>query len=465
MTQQQQIDLLRSIAPDITRTKDPKGVMLKAGKAHRLSPAQLEKLGHVYNTTKTLIGLEKSANRGDSFTLLDVPDLVASYTTYDPSAAVPARSQKLHDKIDKIASKEEEDAASLRRWMREFDNIDKAASAHSVPGLHTLLQNEDAGVHYQDVSAGYVDENGNRIHEIKLNGSGSFDVTFGKQASSGVSYPSWEDNEQVSRLSGKDLELYADGYEKAARERYSQVMHDVVEDVLDTCEKARQHFIGKAASWGEAVSDAYAAYGDRADYAIRMMENHFRSNNLPVKPIEFSKQAYVRSLAYDRHGIYPFVEKIASLEEVYHEAYNALEDMGHPEKKASALANIGELINGMQSPFHQGIIALSGHDGENINRLRDTAENEAKYEAALQQLLLSDPIIAEADQDQVRDIYETVRKLSPTIANSPVTLGPVLKEGLQYGSLPIQQINDLLKAEETRQKALMAKARIHSDED
>lgn len=47
-------------------------MLLKAAADHNMYPAQLEKLGHAFNQWKTLVAMEKQANRGDSFSLLDV---------------------------------------------------------------------------------------------------------------------------------------------------------------------------------------------------------------------------------------------------------------------------------------------------------------------------------------------------------------------------------------------------------
>ena len=102
MNQRETINLLNSIMPDIISSKDPEGTMLKCAEAHNLSPAQLEKLGQTFNTAKTIVGLEKQANRGDSFKIVDVPSLISKYATYSPEKTLSNKSKKVHEKVDSL---------------------------------------------------------------------------------------------------------------------------------------------------------------------------------------------------------------------------------------------------------------------------------------------------------------------------------------------------------------------------
>src|ERR1019366_5228122 len=60
-------------------TKDPEQSILKFASTNNLAPAQVEMLGQLFNTAKTLSHLEKSASRGASFPIIDVPKMVSSY--------------------------------------------------------------------------------------------------------------------------------------------------------------------------------------------------------------------------------------------------------------------------------------------------------------------------------------------------------------------------------------------------
>jgi len=82
------IKVIENLAQDINLTQDPKNVLIKYAEDKNLSPAELERLGQVYNSAKTLSHLEKSANRGDTYSVLDIEDLVKTYMGHTKEAAV-----------------------------------------------------------------------------------------------------------------------------------------------------------------------------------------------------------------------------------------------------------------------------------------------------------------------------------------------------------------------------------------
>lgn len=87
MNQGQAIQVINDLIPEIGRTKDPEGVLLKYAADNNLSPAQLERLGQVFNTAKTISYMEKSASRGGSFSLVDTDALLAGYMELDHEPA------------------------------------------------------------------------------------------------------------------------------------------------------------------------------------------------------------------------------------------------------------------------------------------------------------------------------------------------------------------------------------------
>jgi hypothetical protein len=84
------VSALEKTLPAINASADPESVLLKFASGHNLSPAQLEKLGQVFNTAKTLAYMDKKADaRAGSFALLDVPALLGKYTDFNAGAASP----------------------------------------------------------------------------------------------------------------------------------------------------------------------------------------------------------------------------------------------------------------------------------------------------------------------------------------------------------------------------------------
>jgi hypothetical protein len=78
--QQRLIDwLLEDVTPRIRKSGDAPGELLKFANEQNMEPAMLEKMGQLFNTAKTICFLEKSANRGADFPIVDVPKLVDDY--------------------------------------------------------------------------------------------------------------------------------------------------------------------------------------------------------------------------------------------------------------------------------------------------------------------------------------------------------------------------------------------------
>ena len=86
---EQLVGWFEDLLPEIKETGDVENVFLKFAKEKNIAPALLEKLGHVYNTAKTVNYLDKSAShekqRGSTFAILDVPALLEKYASAQPS--------------------------------------------------------------------------------------------------------------------------------------------------------------------------------------------------------------------------------------------------------------------------------------------------------------------------------------------------------------------------------------------
>ena len=73
--------LLHEAIPDIKRSGDPESVLLKMAGEKSMTPGQLEAMGQLFNTAKTLSYIDKSASKGASFPIVDVPAMLDKYIT------------------------------------------------------------------------------------------------------------------------------------------------------------------------------------------------------------------------------------------------------------------------------------------------------------------------------------------------------------------------------------------------
>lgn len=110
---------LEDALPLMQKSDDPIGTLLKYAKEKRLSPAQLERVGHMFNALKTnsIYNLAKNASdRGIYFTTLDVPELLNRYASFT------------NDEIKILSSHNKNNAQSDKSNMGK--NMNKQASVH-----------------------------------------------------------------------------------------------------------------------------------------------------------------------------------------------------------------------------------------------------------------------------------------------------------------------------------------------
>lgn len=425
MNQQQQIQLLNSIMPQIVETRDPEATMLKCARKNNLSPAQLEKLGHVYNTMKTIVGLEKQANRGDSFSILDVPKMVSKYTTYDANAELSAQAEKVHDKVDALMKDADGWAALMNVGG---SHMQKAAADGSgandwlyrasrpIPRIKTWLNDtvEDKGG-----KVDYIDDNMSEWMEVQA--AAKADLKLMNKTASAI------------------------GDIKRARELWEQTQYEAGVALTEQCASLRNELLQDREKWASLVMDARDVLGqEKAAAALQIAEDYFSR----VRCHSFEKSAaiqrgYDRRLAHDSTGLVEHLEEILELDTIVKRATALLQ----PVEKEAASAGTGvvavdELINQIR--------AVDGSKAK--QKAFDSKLDSAKKQTALENLMLNDSIISTADPNTVQDLHATISQLSPTVASDPVKLAPVLKEALQYDALPIQQIKDLLSVEESAQK-------------
>jgi hypothetical protein len=144
--------------PEVVSTNNPEATLLKFAKTNNLYPTQLEKLGHAFNQCKTLVGLSKQANRGDSFSILNVPEMITKYSTYKPSDVLTKEEKKVHKQVDKIVKSAGVKVASGGRLP--------------MPDFMDRLVARGAEVIDNDVS-----------EKVLVPSNSAFDVLFNKKAS------------------------------------------------------------------------------------------------------------------------------------------------------------------------------------------------------------------------------------------------------------------------------------------
>lgn len=401
MTQAETIKMLDSIMPDIISTRDPEGTMLKCASKHNLSPAQLEHLGQVYNTTKTIVGLEKQANRGNSFKLLNVPEMVSKYASYDPSKKPTGKSKDVHEKVDMIINDQD-------GWITH----EKKASAE-LPNLNLVAYNETLKeVEYEDQSNYY-------------------DTSYTEKSAA----------EKLYTGVNEDLRI--------AHENYDQALFDAAEDIMDKMASITRKLTPDEGRWEEVKYAAQRLHGDKIIPALNTIEDHFSRVGHKTEPGSFNKFASFGRLE-DKYGVMRDIEDIYELGEFIKESAN----LPYPGKSKGGSGSNGKkdenkptklkTVNSFLDKVNGGIIS-SMNDIRKINekevaeykKILDQAKRDATTETTLGTMIMADPVISSADPNDVNSLYEAINKIAPTLSESPELMSATLKEALQYGSIPL----------------------------
>lgn len=423
MTQAETIKMLDSIMPDIISTRDPEGTMLKCASKHNLSPAQLEHLGQVYNTTKTIVGLEKQANRGNSFKLLNVPEMVSKYASYDPSKKPTGKSKDVHNKVDKIINDKD-------GWITHT----KKASAE-LPNLNMIVYNELLK------EAEYEDE---------LN---DYDTSYTEKSAA----------EKLYTGVNEDLRI--------AHENFDQALFDAAEDIMDKMASITRKLTPDEGRWEEVKYAATRMYGDKIKPALNTIEDHFSRVGHKTEPGSFNKFASF-GIMDDKYNVMKDIENVYELGEFLKKnasqsplpAYTPDPDSfiksleGPANKMIEDLPPISVAIPdaakkltdaslrrqiGMFDTAFSELSRESVKEKIKYKKKLDEAKRNAEAETTLGTMMMNDPVIGSADPDEVSKLYNSIVAIAPKLAESPELMSATLKEALQYGSVPLPTLTAL----------------------
>lgn len=84
----------------------------------------------------------------------------------------------------------------------------------------------------------------------------------------------------------------------------------------------------------------------------------------------------------------------------------------------------------------------------------DQAVGDTASVTTLQRMMLTDPIIRDADPDTVASLYNTLNRSNPEVAGDPNLLRFALREAIQYDAVPLHTYKDLTEIRERKGKAV-----------
>ena len=449
-TQKQVISWLEEIIPDIKRTRDPEDVMLKYAREKNLAPAQLEKLAQVYNSAKTINFLEKSANRGDNFHVVDASELLSRYV--QPAAEKKA-STNLWTQPDS-AGLRSFPTATVKSALREEETHSVAPdNTRAVVRNHLQTKeafNRNAATHEAVVYATRSDVSEklatlvNKIHQTP-------DFDFAALE--------------------RDVNYQANGTAKEACDLLAGALPKVlkIKRASDAGPRRllvdRSGLIGEVSQLQELISVTKSASALQTEFLKEAARGtaglSVAANGTEAMNWTGGSKAPVESTPTRASG-----KKVRNEDDADEEAATGgggrsdsggSRGGGDSKPSASSASNLsGELakmVQGISIPKFPGDPAgfigdlLSDSMSGRRNKAQEHVDGEHDdlvAKTVMERLLHNDPIISMADSGQVASLANSIRSRSPDLAHDINAMRAELRQAIQYASMPANATKDLV---------------------
>jgi hypothetical protein len=506
MNHQAIIDQLSALAPQLKASDSPESVLVKYASDRNLSAAQLERIGQVYNIAKTLNFMDKSANRGDSFKVLDNAKMLADYTKHTPKSEKKEANAAWGDWFDSGNAK----AASEK-------NYDDITSWFDVPEkVAKIVKEDDQFTVYSGDGTKRLSKPGTKEEAVKR----LKQVEYFKHHKDANTVPnimamtqeesySPVTNDSTPSLPGTGFaqikdELRKESYYKFELESTSQIIDDTTEDIRKIANELLEMHRLSPLPFAEMERDAFYCAADSASIKVASdaVADYFKQKGWELERHDYTTPA--PRLARDKYNVLPLFKSAADNIELYKSSILYKEDLiekkstlteptrkvgpannntftggswlppfqprpGPPGQPAAKVTGKDdkpapdkgkdidpkEIVNAIKQLYSPKTYAESINDIPNVikelgptsNKRQqrvDIAGKDVSRVATLQRLLLSDPIIGEADPDTVVSLYNTLAAANPEIAGDANLLRFALREALQYDAVPLHTYKDLI---------------------
>ena len=450
------VSWFEDLLPEIKESGDVESTLLKFASEKNLAPALLEKIGHVYNTAKTVNYLDKAAGegmgRGDTFVVLDVPEMLSKYTKKTASSA-----HKFGD--NNFTSSDSDKLADLFKADISVLGTDDEFES---PEYHEIKLASSKHAEFFDDS---LKKANNEVTEQLIFNLTEDNSEYAKSISDSLRSPaceiSFEDLE-------KDANFYFDGgtttacdyiykyiselgmHEKRASDagrkrfvKHTDILEKValIQDNLNTIQLAqdlKKKFIVKKAATATEIADFLLGIaGERTTPGRRQTSRKSGTQAGGDTYREAGKSTWKKRLA---------VDALKSPLNVGKQLLPVDKDGWGGGAKAV------KGVQGMVKNLVQNHIGIG--DGK-LNKAQlgaDRDEQESRRESLLQELLITDPILSEEDPDTIIDIYNTIKTMSPRLAEDKNVMRVALRSAIQHEGIAPQEIKQFLEAEHDMQK-------------
>lgn len=474
------IGWLEDILPEIKAGKAPEDSMLKFARAKNLAPALLEKLAHVYNAAKTINYLEKSSNRGGLFSVIDADALVRNYTDSLPARKAAGGFDDWLDGGTSVKAASEHAFVDAPRFPR-LDAVEPAAlseaeafSAELDKASHEIAQEWDKRAARRaeleawlqvraDLEAEVTEKVASLVNLFRRTPELDFAQTEIDLLQLNVEGAKRACDVVAAKLSGHVLGgnvKRASGPvpKRLVNDRFGAV--DQLVKLADAMGMLSSALALKSAATDEELI-AMAQQGEEDDKAMQQgLDEGAIFTRIPsqtgVSPSSGGPAAAAVMPPTDggrapakgpKPAIRPSEDEGGS-----RSAAPAKKEEGGAKTSPSLTAALVGSIPKVRAPGVSDIPGLQGLLSSRYNKGQekiDTDVDDLRSKVVLERLMFTDPVIGDADPARVASLANSIRSQSPEVARDINAMRSVLREAIQYDSLPIASFKDLGATQKT----------------
>lgn len=452
------IHWMEQLIPEIKAGGSPREVLLKFARTNNVAPALLEKLAHVYNTAKTLRFLEKSPDRGATFPVLDAAALVHDYTQsmpvvrrFDPDGWTEGETSF------KVASSETPVKVSPRfpHWDRPaVPALDEPAQpvlpvAKPVfKRAHQLAELEQ----FQQLLFELRETSREKVASIVDCFRSDPDLDFAA-IESDYRLLHGEETASLFDLIAPHSKRALGAIKRAANAGAHRLVDDRREvfTLLDQLRETLGLLKTAGATRAETFDGTYLELARSLKKEGSIAELEAAYDNAQA---EGPSDAPVLHSPYDGGAEGEPSERIEMPVQPRPMSTGGKDTLPEPPDVADEIARLFESRTGggrplVPAPALDRIIRLPERGYNHGQEKVDTGFKNLETQVVLERLLMTDPVISEADEHRVVSLANSIRQQSPEIARDINAMRSVLREALQYDSLPIHTFKDLAATQKT----------------
>jgi hypothetical protein len=434
------IQWLENLIPDINSTGNPEQVLTKFATRNNLAPAQLTKLGQVFNAMKTLSYQDKNPDqRWGSFKIIDVPSMVSSYESSDlgksahltvkeaskgNSIAVDRLPDFINGELPEIPYSAHLDAAI----NATHDSMLKLAESQSDNKLQIEILNNDidSGERAIIKDMDFLEQS------IKTNPGFSF-----KQAHQDLWYLKGESvadsMAEIADWLNRNRYMNLEKAASAGNRRLVKVSNQAILDAV-----IRIH---------ETYLNVKAAKEIRSELEKSAVETAEDDKGIKV---EYDAQGNVKEPTKSTDNPWIPSEKTKKEPKTDNDQITKWDVAG---ASADAAKNLAQFAGDTTKNYQDTVVRIVGEQVPQMNVMQrqiDDTVLKTRHDAVLNQLLMNDDILKDlndSEEEVVIDTFNTIARVAPEIAADPTAIRPLLRQANEYGGITPTELKNLIEME------------------